>query len=342
MPRNADGSFEADALIKVRLIHAKHGSILLPDHILVRDATRFWLQPQWISPPILHFAETNSTVFHVAVANRIGADPLVEVRFDEGGFVADLPDRSQLYAGRVQAAVDVTPFRSGRWRERSDGGVDLRIYHHTTAASKSSILSSGEVWGSAWNFQGNKRLRNVSYAYFTSLDRVADRDDLKRIAMAHDGRLALRLDQSRADAQPDVVLDVYRESTENRRARIGLWVPAEHIAPSHVWKHTTDRVEYEVTHPWIYRVGLTPGGRYAFERDGAVLTQPGVKRFEYLVLGDCTTRSGLAAPYDEEDTSETFLIQSLTGETVFAFWRRNANKALWRGDVERQEFGDPT
>jgi hypothetical protein len=342
VPRNADGSFEAEALIKVRLGHAQHGSILLPDHILVCDGTRFWLQPQWISPPILHFAETNSAIFYVAVANKIGADPLVKVRFDEDGFVADLPDRSQLYAGRVAAPIDVTPFRSGRWRERDDGGVDLRLYHHTTAANKKSILASGEVWGSAWNFQGNKRLRNVSYAYFTSLDRIADRDDLKRIAMAHDGHLAFRLDQSPANAGPDLVLDVYRESTENRTARIGLWVPAEHIAPSHVWKHTTAQVEYEVTHPWIYRVGLAPGGRYAFERDTAALTQTGLKHFEYLVLGDCTTQSGLAAPYDEEDTSETVLIQSLTGETVFGFWRRNANEALWRDDVERQEFGGPT
>lgn len=224
-----------------------------------------------------------------------------------------------------------------RAQRRRSGPAPLS---HTTAANKRSILSSGEVWGSAWNFQGNKRLDNVSYAYFTSLDRIADRDDLKRMAMAHDGRLALRLDQSPPGAPPDVVLDVYRESTENRRARIGLWVPAEHIAPSHIWEHTTDRVEYEVTHPWIYRIGLAPGGRYAFERDTAVLTQLGVKCFEYLVLGDCTTKSGLAAPYDEEDTSGTFLIESLTGQTVFGFWRQNANTALWRGDVERQEFGD--
>lgn len=161
------------------------------------------------------------------------------------------------------------------------------------------------------------------------------------MAMAHDGRLALRLDQSPSGSRPDVILDVYRESTENRRARIGLWVPVEHIAPSHIWKHTTDRVEYEVAHPWIYRVGLAPGGRYGFERDSAVMPQPGVKCFEYLVLGDCMTTSGLEAPYDEEDTTETFLIESLGGETVFGFWRRNANQALWRDDVERQEFGDP-
>lgn len=158
MPRNRDGSFEADALIKVRLVHAKHGSILLCDHILVRDATRFWLQPRWVYPPILTFAESNTASFRVAVANKIGADPVVEVQFDETGFVADLPDRSQLYTGRIRSPVDVTPFRSGRWRERSGGGLDLRLYHHTTPANKRSILSSGEVWGSSWNFQGNKRL----------------------------------------------------------------------------------------------------------------------------------------------------------------------------------------
>jgi hypothetical protein len=65
MPRNKDGSFEADGLVKVRLVHAKHGSVLIPDHIFVRDAASFWLQPQWVYVPILHFAPDASTVLHV-------------------------------------------------------------------------------------------------------------------------------------------------------------------------------------------------------------------------------------------------------------------------------------
>jgi hypothetical protein len=31
---------------------------------------------------------------------------------------------------------------------------------------------------------------------------------------------------------------------------------------------------------------------------------PGLKAFNYIVVGDCTTLQGLAAPYDEEDTTQ--------------------------------------
>ena len=341
MPRNKEGSFEADGLVKVRLVHAKHGSVLLTDHILVRGAAPFWFQPQWVYAPILHFASKASTVLHVGLANKVGSDPIVEVQFDDGGLVADLADRSQIYECHVKASADVTRFRSGRWRPRPDGGVDLRLYHHTTKANKKSILASREIWGSPWNFQGNKKLLNCSYAYFTSLQRISGRDDLKRIGMAHDGRLALRLDQASDGAPPDVVLQVYRESTENRKDTVSLWVPAEHVAPSHVWKHTTDRVEYEVAHPWIYRVGMAPDGRYAIAGDDAAVAQPDLKQFRYVVLGDCRTQDGLAAPYDEEETSETFLIEDLEGKTLFDFWRENANQPLWHGDVELQELDEP-
>lgn len=340
MPRTKDGSFEADGLVKVRLVHAVHGSVLLPDHILLRDAAPFWLQPQWVYAPVLHFASKASTVLYVGVANKVHADPIVEVHFDGGGLVADLPDRSQLYECHVKASVDVSPFRAGRWRPRSDGGVNLRLYHHTTKANKKSILASREIWGSRWNFQGNKKLLNCSYAYFTSLQRISGRADLKRIGMAHDGRLALRLDQTPTGFPPDIVLPVYRESTDNRTDTVSLWVPAEHVAPSHVWKHTTDRVTYEVTHPWTYRIGMAPDGRYAFAGDNAAFAQPDLKRFQYLVLGDCRTKEGLAAPYDEESTSETFLIEELGGETLFGFWCEHANQSLWHRDVQLQELGE--
>jgi len=255
--------------------------------------------------------------------------------------VANLLDGSQIYECHLKASVNVTPFRSGRWRQRSDGGVDLRLHHHTTKANKKSILASREIWGSRWNFQGNKRLLNCSYAYFTSLQRINGPDDLKRIGMAHDGYLALRLDQMPDGSPPDLRLPVYRESTDNRQATVGLWVPAEHVAPSHVWKHTTGRVEYEVTHPWIYRVGMTPEGRYAFAGDSAAFRQPDLKQVQYLVLGDCTTIEGLAAPYDEEDTRETFLIEDLKGATLFDFWREHANQPLWHDKVELRDFDEP-
>ena len=40
-----------------------------------------------------------------------------------------------------------------------------------------------------------------------------------------------------------------------------------------------------------------------------------LKRFDYAVIGDSTTMVGLAAPFDEENTSETFVVEDLT-ETI--------------------------
>jgi hypothetical protein len=340
MSANADGRFEADALVKLRLVHAKHGSVLFPDHVLVRGAAPFWLQPQWFYAPVLHFADRRSTVLHLGIANLAGSDLVIEVHIDETGFLAELSDESQLYACRISSAVNPTPFRAGRWRRRPDGGVDLPLYHHTTRANKKSIVTSQEIWGSAWNFQGDKKLLNCSYAYFTSLRRIESRHDLQRIGMASDGRLLLRLDQTPTGLPPDAVLDVYRESTENRQHGVSLWVPAEHIAPTHVWMHKTSLVEYELAHPWIYRVGLVPAGHYRFAGNKASDGQPDLKRFRQVVIGDCQTTGGLAAPYDEEDTSETFLLENLAGATVFDFWLEHANQELWHADTEKQEFGD--
>lgn len=281
---------------------------------------------------------TGSTTLYVGVANKQGFDVVVRVSFDGRHQLASLKDRSHTYACFIEGPSTIPAIKAGLCRLRPDGGVDLRLYHHTTKASKKAILSSGQVWGSKWNFQGNKKLANCSYAYFSSLQRIESPQDLHRIAMASDGRIALRLDQTADGRRPDLVIDVYRESTENRRARLGLWVPAEHVAPSHVWKHTTGVVEYEVAHPWISRVGLKPGGHYYIDRNHAADDQQDLKRFDHLVLGDCTTLAGLAAPYDEEDTSETFLIEEVSSGTVFDFWRQHSNQVLWHQDGEAQIF----
>lgn len=95
---------------------------------------------------------------------------------------------------------------------------------------------------------------------------------------------------------------------------------------------------YEVAHPWIYRVGLEPGATYDFVGDRAAPSQNCLKRFDYIVIGDCTTKPGLAAPYDEDVTDETFEIQDLGDHTVFQFWREQGNQDLLRGDIEKQEF----
>lgn len=324
--------------IKLRLVHARGRSLLLPDQVVVQGSGIFWLQPQWFYAPILMLDEPGCTSLQMAVANRWNSDVIIRVEVRGDDYVTSLTDRSQIYRCMIYGPRNLDRYKAGRARGRTDGGVDLRLYHHTSKKAKSLILTSKHIEGSAWNFQGTRRLSNCSYAYFTSLDRIEADIDLQRIAMSGTGRIGLRLDQSPAAAPPDLVLDVYRERAENRTARIRLWVPAEHVSPSHIYEHQTDVVSYEVAHPWIYRVGLEPGATYAFVGDTAAPDPNGLKRFEYMVIGDCTTKPGLAAPYDEDVTAEIFQIQDLGDRTIFQFWREFGNQDLRRGDIDTQEF----
>ncbi|GLW10098.1 hypothetical protein Misp01_52270 [Microtetraspora sp. NBRC 13810] len=329
-----------DCLIKLRLVHREGASIFLVDQVVVeQDGRHFWLQPQWIYPPLLGFWEgrAGASVGVVTIGLRnTAAETQIEIPSD--GHVVALSDHAHVYRGKLRSPDALKRHKAGAARLRPDGGFDLRLYHHTTMAAKIAIESSGEVRGSAWNFQGNKRLANCSYAYFTSLPSVATEADLHRIAMASDGKLPLRLDQSLDHAPPDVELEVYRESTRNRDQTLWLWVPAEHVSPSHIFVHPRFTLEYEVAQPFIYRVGLKPDGAYRFSRDSASPDQPDLKRFDYVILGDASSPDGLVAPYDEENTAHTFEIQDLGPETVHSFWLSHGNQQLFSGGVEKQQF----
>lgn len=327
-----------EGYVKLRLVHGRGRTIALPDHVLVSGDAPYWLQPQWVYASMLALDEPGYTSIHLAVANPWNRDVIIRVEFTGGGFVTGLPDRSQMYRCTIHGPANLAVYKAGRYRLREDGGVNLRLHHHTAKSIKPLIVKSGHVRGSAWNFQGTRELENCAYAYFTSLDRIGTDADLHRIAMSGTGRLPLRLDQSPDGLPPDLVLDVYRERLSERTSRVALWVPAEHVAASHIFEHHTNVVEYEMAHPWIYRVGLEPGQNYGFEGDKALLDQPGLKRFAYVVLGDCTTLDGLAAPYDEEVTDETFETQDMGEQTVFQFWREHGNQQLWTGATEQQTF----
>jgi hypothetical protein len=181
-------------------------------------------------------------------------------------------------------------------------------------------------------------LTNVAYAYFTNLQQVTTEQDLQSIAMASSGRLPLRLDTSPDTWPPDLVLDVYRGSTRGREATLRLWVPAEVISTPHIWQHVGPTVTYEITHPWIYRVGLQPGRHLDFRDREATPDPAALRRFDYAVIGDCTTISGLEAPFDEENTNHTFSVQDLGGANLFDFWRHHANTPLHEPPSVTQEF----
>lgn len=51
-----------------------------------------------------------------------------------------------------------------------------------------------------------------------------------------------------------------------------------------------------------------------------------LKRFDYVVVGYTATITGLAAPYDEEETKEVLHVETFDrGVDLFEFWQANRN-----------------
>ena len=209
--------------------------------------------------------------------------------------------------------------------------------YSTTPPNKALALiqKSGYLLGSAWNLQGTRKLENVTYAYFTSVSQVSSEMDLQNMAMTSSRGIPLRLDTNSGHA-PDLVLEVHRASTRDRNATLRLWMPVEAISTPHIWKHKDFSVFYEISHPWIHRIGLQPGQNLDFVGGTATPALGALRRFDYAILGDCSTISGLIAPYDEENTEETFQIQSLEGTNLFDFWAANENTDLYARPVDKQ------
>jgi hypothetical protein len=117
-----------------------------------------------------------------------------------------------------------------------------------------------------------------------------------------------------------------------------MWVASDAISTPHIWQHTGPPVVYEIAHPWIFRVGLHPGAVLDFAHGAATPDPSALRRFQYAVIGDCTTIGGLMAPFDEEDTTHTFIVEDLSGTDVFEFWRNHANAALHDDPADPQQF----
>lgn len=329
------GEETLDGFAKVRLVHHSFGSIILVDHVLVdAQEQHYWLQPQYVHAPILDLTAAGGTTLYVDVANTWDLLITLRITFTGDDLVTPLADRSLIYRCRITGPKRMDRYRAGRVRRRDDGGFDLRLYQHTTKAGKKGIRSSGHIRGSAWNYAGTKPLSNCRYAYFTTLREIESEEDLQRVAMSQHGKKLLRLDTNPTQ-RPDHVLEVHREHTSDRTARLTVWVPAEHVAPSHIWLHHLPNVFYEMTHPWIYRVGLKPEREYPLLGNRGSCPEAHLKRFESIVIGECTTIPGLCAPFEEDATSSTFEIQDLGDKDLFDFWRRHKNKTLFKASNDR-------
>lgn len=286
-----------EGAVKFRLGHSLGRSYLVPEVLIGVHGTRFFL-PSTFGPPYLEFDVVpglHQLRFDVDVGSpraREQARIVIYVRSHDRLRVFD--DGAQLYRCEFEGPRQITRVATGICRILPDGDYSLRVFHHTTPDFANQIRASGELWSSAWNLAGTRRLQNVAYCYFTSLPRIASEGDLARIAMSSQGRIALQTTSNRVREQT-LTLKVYRGDTRGRRAALPFEIPTGVIAPPPLLFHPNVGVTpayFEVVGPEIVRIGLQPGATLSVRGVEASLTAGDAKRFEYLVLGNASTLAG--------------------------------------------------
>jgi hypothetical protein len=343
------GEHHHQGWIKCRLLHSDFGSVILPDFLFIDEGTR-WIQPlAFHACTLIKDDEDISCRIYI----DISGGQQVEVKFKSSGFAARLADGSEMFRCSIRGPHDLAEHATGLSEFRGDHRAFLKLYHHTNETAKTSIVHGRSFRASTWNIQGTKRLTNVGYVYLTPLDQIKYIQDLERIGMASNGQLHFLRDgvhpppvmtpSWKSQHQDDILtMSVYRANTEDRTHTIEVLVEASALAPVHVYRHKDHRGFrfYEVSNPWINRVGLPPSELLRFSDSLVIENSPDLRRFEYVVIGDATTLAGLSAPYDEEDTTQIFKLEKVeTASNQLEFWFANGNKDLFSGkNVDLQKF----
>ncbi|MCV0416322.1 MAG: hypothetical protein K5831_15760 [Brevundimonas sp.] len=143
-----------------------------------------------------------------------------------------------------------------------------------------------------------------------------------------------------------MALPVYRGDTRDRTAALAFDVPAALLAPAHLLFHPMSRGQpayFETIGTEIARVGLQSGASLAFVDGEVSAADADRKAFDTVILGDASTVEGLAAPYDEEDTSQVAHLEPLPDQDVFTFWLEHQNRDLVTGRAfELRSLEPPT
>jgi hypothetical protein len=337
--------------IKCRLLHGPKHSLIVPDQLVLEYDGLKWIQPLAFTPSILGKLDEDQIVCDVNLDISCGHN--IRVRFFNNDFVRSFPDGSQLFKCEILGPSNLYEYSTGDAEWGNENNLYLRLFHHTTADSCEKIKLSGHFRTSPYNIQGTtKHLQNVSYIYLTPLDRIATEGDLRCIAMAPEGIIQLRRDGFEAPAllmpgweeayKNDILqLAVYSCDSSKRDMSVETWVDSATLAPQHIYRHDEGAaVYYELPHAFIHRIGAEPKGNVLFDNRNRIHQQAGLKTFDYVVVGDCTTIAGLRAPYDEEDTTHIMKIERIPADlTMLDFWFLHSNQDLYSGkDVELQKF----
>lgn len=312
------GEESYEGYIKCKLVHNEYYSLILPDQIYVMLGGKMcWIQPLYFSGcMIADLGDHGTCQLSVDVSHCV----VLNIQFCNEGLVSRLGDGSLFYKCKIRAPKYLYRYRTGI-AKIIDNKPYLKLHHHTNDKAKESILKSRQFWSSDWNIQGTKKLTNISYLYLTSLPSIECAEDMSVIAMASDGRLGFRTDLNETEA-PDLILNVYRESTANRTETLSYWVDTAHLASQPSYRHIDGY--HEVVCPFVHRIGVEHNT--IVQIFGDHLVSNSLKGFDYAVVGDATKVSGLAAPYDEEETDEILKIEYIDrADDIISFWIAHAN-----------------
>lgn len=315
------GNYSYTGYIKLKLVHMSYGSITIPEQIyMIYREKLLFIQPLFFSPNIL--IKNDENILYTQTID-ISSGIRLKIEATDNNLIKKLDDDSCFYSCTITGPQYLQSYSTGEAKIIDDIPF-LNLYHHTNENAKNSIEIGKEFYTSSWNIQGNKKLKNISFLYLTCLDKIKFKEDLERIAMSSQGKLAFRCDQNKTD-NPDLILDVYRASTEERTDTLNYWVNTTHLSSQPIYKHTDFMVYYEIVSPYIYRIGSEPNKCISIG-DDAILYPNKPKSFDYIIIGDCQSTSGLEAPYDEENTKEILKIEKLDRETeLFELWLKLSN-----------------
>ena len=340
-PMNVAHAAWADGYLKYRLAHSDWGSFVVIDAVFTQavNSAHGWAfhMPSFYGPPRLVFDVPNESggpghgysvmMMNANLAGPRGTSPIaVNLVTKSTDIVKTYSDGSCLAACRIQHDVPLQSHRSG-FARRVGEDFELKLFHHTKRATEPLIRQSGHFLGSQWNLQGTRKLTNVSYVYFTALSRIRGEDDLQRIAMSSQDVLVLRgMAAIPGFADPVTEMRVLRSDTASRSATLSYWVPVELIAPNHLLKFSPmEGAYYESVLPEVVRVGLKPGQTLSITNDRVFAEEASRKNFQYVICGDASSRDGLQAPYDEEETKQIIHLEDLQAEDIFTFWQNHLN-----------------
>jgi hypothetical protein len=315
-------AFEFDGLIKCKLVHHERYSVVLPDQIFFKAGNKlYWLQPLYFSGNLVSWF---GDLGFCDLGIDISYGECLRVRFKSADVVSWLKDGSILYNCIIRGPKYLYRYRTGE--AKIENGIPyIKLYHHTSRDSKKGIEEGCEYWSSNWNIQGSKKSKNISYLYLTSLPEISNIDDLTQIAMSSQGRLPFRVD-SNFTSVPDLILDVYRESTNNRTYTLSHWVDTSFLSPQPCYRHHPPNGlgYHEIVSPFIQRIGAEFESTIAINSER--LFPLNLKSLGFVVVGDATTIDGLAAPFDEENTEEKLKIEYMSNpKEIISFWVENAN-----------------